>query len=214
MRVPDHPLALALLAAFGGGIAAPSANRYGRISPTRAEHVREELGDRVALVLDGGDCAIGLESTIVSCLDGGVTLLRPGRIDRAAIEAVVGPLQAVTAGRPRVPGASRVHYAPSVPVELLRADVLGRRCAELAAAGAKVAVLARQPATVTAAQAVWRVAPRDAAVYGHELYATLRALDRSGASRILVEEVPASGPWDAVRDRLQRAAARDLPDDT
>jgi len=113
LRVPAHPVAQALLRAFGGGVAAPSANRYGRVSPTRAEHVREELGDRVALILDGGECAVGLESTIVSCLAGQVALLRPGMIGRAAVESVVGPLATSAAGAPRVPGSTRAHYAGS-----------------------------------------------------------------------------------------------------
>ncbi|MDH5580032.1 MAG: L-threonylcarbamoyladenylate synthase, partial [Betaproteobacteria bacterium] len=215
LRVPAHPVAQALLRSFGGGIAAPSANRYGRVSPTRAEHVREELGDRVALVLDGGECAVGLESTIVSCLAGQVALLRPGMIGRDAIEAVVGPLAACAAvATPRVPGSQRVHYAPAVPVELLGRDQLERRCAELAAAGATVAVIARGAATGSRDTMGWHVAPVDAAGYGHDLYATLRTLDRSGASRILIEQVPATGPWEAVRDRLQRAAAKEPPDDT
>lgn len=214
LRVPSHPLAQALLRAFAGGIAAPSANRYGHLSPTRAEHVREELADRVALVLDGGECAVGLESTIVSCLAGGVSLLRPGMIGREAIEAVAGPLTLSAIGVPRVPGSTRVHYAPSLPVELLDGDRLERRCLELAEAGAVAAVVARRAAAAPVAGALWRVAPGDAAGYGHDLYATLRVLDRSGASRILIEQVPATEPWDAVRDRLQRAAAREPPDDT
>lgn len=214
LRVPSHPLAQALLRAFGGGIAAPSANRYGRVSPTRAEHVREELGNRVALVLDGGECEVGLESTIVSCLAGRVSLLRPGMIGRDAIEAVAGPLTLSTSGAPRMPGSTRVHYAPSVPVELLDSDGLERRCLELAAVGTVAAVVARRAAASTAAGVIWHVAPGDAAGYGHDLYATLRALDRSGASRILIEQVPATEPWAAVRDRLQRAAAKEPPDDT
>ena len=214
LRVPAHPVAQALLRAFGGGIAAPSANRYGRVSPTRAEHVHEELGDRVALVLDGGDCEVGLESTIVACLAGRVTLLRPGMIGRAAIAAAAGPLDAPVAGEPRVPGSTRVHYAPSVPVELLDGDALERRCEELAAAGAQVAVLARRAAAGPVGEATWRVAAADAAGYGHDLYAMLRQLDQGGASRILIERAPPTGEWEAVRDRLQRAAAKQPPDDT
>lgn len=214
LRVPAHPVAQALLRAFGGGVAAPSANRYGRVSPTRAEHVREELGDRVALILDGGECAVGLESTIVSCLAGQVALLRPGIIGRAAVESVVGPLATSAAGAPRVPGSARAHYAPAIPVELLDSGQLEQRCAELAAAGATVAVLARRAPMGPTGKTTWRVAPGDAAGYGHDLYATLRALDRCGASRILIEQVPATGTWEAARDRLQRAAAKEPPDDT
>ncbi len=214
LRVPAHPLAQALLRAFGSGIAAPSANRYGRVSPTRAQHVREELGDRVALVLDGGECEVGLESTIVACLAGQVTVLRPGMIGRDAIAAVTGPLARPDATGPRVPGSSRAHYAPAVPVELLQGGQLERRCLELAAAGATGAVIARRAATAPLSGIAWRLAPADPAGYGHDLYALLRELDGSGASRILIEQVPATQPWEAVRDRLQRAAASQPPDDT
>ncbi len=112
LRAPAHPIARALLAAFGGGIAAPSANRYGRISPTRAADVREELGDRVAMVLDGGDCELGLESTIVACLGGRVTLLRPGAVSRSQLGDVVGDVGDADAASPRAPGRAHSHYAP------------------------------------------------------------------------------------------------------
>ena len=109
LRVPSHPVARALLAAFAGPIAAPSANRYGRVSPTSATHVRAEFGATVPHVLDGGECGIGLESTIVSCDDEGVTLLRPGHIGRAALESVIGPLRAAARDAPRVPGSLPSH---------------------------------------------------------------------------------------------------------
>ncbi|MGH8229492.1 MAG: L-threonylcarbamoyladenylate synthase, partial [Steroidobacteraceae bacterium] len=113
IRVPSHPMAQQLLTAFGGGIAAPSANRYGRLSPTRPEHVRDELGDVVRLVLDGGECQIGLESTIVACLDGTVQLLRPGAITATQLREVVGDqLAGADAAAPRVPGSTPSHYAP------------------------------------------------------------------------------------------------------
>lgn len=214
LRVPSHPLAQALLAAFGGGIAAPSANRYGRVSPTCAAHVREELGERVALVLDGGDCEVGLESTIVACLGGELSLLRPGIIGRAEIEAVAGPLADTAARAPRVPGSSRTHYAPATPLELVAADRLESRCTELVAAGYALAVLARRPARASLPQVTWRVVAAAAPAFGHDLYATLRSLDRLGVSGILVERVPESEEWAAVRDRLRRAAARDTPDGT
>ena len=137
LRAPAHPLARALLAAFGRGIAAPSANRYGRISPTRASDVREELGAKVAMVLDGGDCAVGLESTIVACLDGRVTLLRPGSISRSQVVDVVGQLDEPGADAPRAPGRERSHYAPGTPLAIVEA-------AELRPAVA--AALARGPA--------------------------------------------------------------------
>lgn len=215
LRVPAHPLAQALLQAFDGGVAAPSANRYGRVSPTRAEHVRDELGDRVALVLDGGECTVGLESTIVACLGGRVSVLRPGMIARDAVAAIAGALAPPDATRPRVPGSSRAHYSPSVPVELLDSAQVEPRCRELAASGASLAVIARRaPGAPVGRGVAWRQVPGDAASYGHDLYATLRELDRGGASRILVEQVPATPPWEAVRDRLQRAAAKEPADDT
>jgi L-threonylcarbamoyladenylate synthase len=111
-------MALQLLTAFGGGIAAPSANRYGRLSPTKPEHVRDELGDAVQVILDGGDSPIGLESTIVSCLNNEVRLLRPGFITRSQIEQVVGDLAAGGVA-PRVPGDRVLHYAPSTPLEIV-----------------------------------------------------------------------------------------------
>ena len=211
IRVPAHPVARRLLEAFGGGIAAPSANRYGRVSPTRAEHVREEFGAAVGLVLDGGDCAVGLESTIVACLDGRLRLLRPGGITRAQLEAVVGPLPSTDEPAPRVPGSEKSHYAPATPVELVEPSGLEARLRALPA-GQQAAVLARRAPPAGCAARAWRVLPNDAAGYGHALYAALRELDRCGAERILVERVPDHAAWDAVRDRLERAAARELPE--
>src|ERR1700674_759218 len=116
IRVPAHPMAQQLLTAFGGGIAAPSANRYGRLSPTRAEHVREEFGAAVRVVLDGGECRLGLESTIVACLDGKVQLLRPGAVTLSQLERVVGEVVTETSAQtPRVPGSAGAHYAPMTP---------------------------------------------------------------------------------------------------
>jgi L-threonylcarbamoyladenylate synthase len=206
LRAPAHPVARALLAAFGRGIAAPSANRYGRISPTRAADVREELGDRVALVLEGGDCEVGLESTIVACLDGRVTLLRPGAISRSQVADVAGPVGDPDAGAPRAPGRQRSHYAPRTPLVIVAADELPAAAARAAAAGERIAVLARSAAQPGAW--LWRELPSQPAGYGRALYATLRELDRAGAGRILVEAVPADEAWAAIADRLARAAAR------
>jgi L-threonylcarbamoyladenylate synthase len=126
IRVPSHPVAQALLRAFGGGIAAPSANRYGRVSPTCAAHVREEFPEGIAVILEGGDCEVGLESTIVSLLGPLPQLLRPGGIPRAEIEAVLGAPVAgvVVAPAPRVPGSTAQHYAPRTPLELVPAGGL------------------------------------------------------------------------------------------
>lgn len=205
LRVPAHPVARALLAALGRGIAAPSANRYGRISPTCAADVREELGDRVAMVLDGGDCAVGLESTIVACLDGRVTLLRPGSISRPQVADVVGRVDDPGADAPRVPGRGRSHYAPGTPLSIVEEPRLREVVEAALAAGGRVAVLARS-APMTQAGLTWRRMPAAAPDYGHALYAALRALDAAGADRILVESVPAGEDWAAVADRLARAA--------
>ena len=196
IRVPSHPVAQALLRAFGGGIAAPSANRYGRVSPTCAAHVREEFPEGIAVILEGGDCEVGLESTIVSLLGPLPQLLRPGGFPRAEIEAVLGaPVAAVVvAPAPRVPGSTAQHYAPRTPLELVPAGGLADAVARAAAEGLRVATLGCPPGC-------------DAATYGRALYADLRRLDARGVDRLLVEEAPATPEWEAVRDRLARAAA-------
>jgi L-threonylcarbamoyladenylate synthase len=207
VRVPAHPVAQQLLGAFGGGIAAPSANRYGRLSPTRAEHVREELGAAVKVVLDGGDCPIGLESTIVAFQDGRARLLRPGRITAGEIRALLGTLQiGADAASPRVPGSTAAHYAPATPLEVLPAEALEARSATLAQAGRRVAVLAWRAPQATRPAVTWIDAGAQPERYGHDLYAHLRALDQSGCERILVQEVPQGDEWEAIRDRLHRAA--------
>ena len=201
LRIPSHPVALALLAAFGGGIAAPSANRFGRVSPTSAAHVRAEFGVEVALVLDGGDCSVGLESTIVSCVEEPL-LLRPGGIALTDLEAVAGPIRRAERGEgPRAPGTLAAHYAPRTPLRVLPRSALA------SAAGAAVAVLARMPRPADYLGPLWIAAAGDAIRFGHDLYADLRRLDASGAAAIVVEEVPAGDGWDAARDRLARAAA-------
>lgn len=208
LRAPAHPVARALLAAFGRGIAAPSANRYGRISPTRAADVREELGDRVALVLDGGDCDVGLESTIVACLDGRVTLLRPGSVSRSQLADVVGSVADPDETAPRAPGRQRSHYAPGTPLSVLDATDLQRVVQDALDTGERIAVLARHDSPGTSDGLVWRRMPAAPAAYARALYAALRELDAAGAGRILVQAVPAEEAWAAVADRLTRAAAR------
>jgi L-threonylcarbamoyladenylate synthase len=197
-----------LLRAFGSGIAAPSANRYGRISPTRPEHVREEFGAELALILDGGDCKIGLESTIVSCVDTMPRILRPGALTLTQLRAVVPDVQAgPDHGAPRVPGSDAKHYAPRIPLSLVASRTLEEVVGQLTEHHDKVAVLAMRPPRVANKYMTWINAGRRADVYGRELYVNLRTLDKSGAREILVEEVPAGEAWDAVRDRLRRAAS-------
>jgi L-threonylcarbamoyladenylate synthase len=208
VRMPAHPVAQQLLRAFGGGIVAPSANRYGRISATRPEHVREEFGDAVRIVLDGGDCKIGLESTIVSCIDSVPRILRPGALTLTQLRSVVPEVQAgADAAAPRVPGSDAKHYAPSTPLSLVASRTLEEVVGQLTENHEKVAVLAMRPPRVANKYMTWINAGRRAEVYGRELYVNLRALDKSGAREILVEEVPAGEAWDAVRDRLRRAAS-------
>lgn len=232
LRVPGHPVALALLDAFGGGVAAPSANRFGRISPTTAEHVRAELGDAV-LVLDGGPCAVGLESTIldvsrVGDAEGAPRLLRPGGVALGALQEVARALgleieDAVQPGAgtrrgaptPRVSGSLASHYAPATPARLTEdaaADLAAYWARHPRAGGVgEVAVLARrpQPPLGAAARALrrWRVLPETPADYGRLLYAALRELDALGCALLLVEAPPPTPEWAAVADRLRRATA-------
>ncbi len=201
LRVPAHPVARQLLAAFGDGIAAPSANRYGRVSPTTPAHVREEFGTAMPYLLDGGACEVGLESTIVS-LAGEPLLLRPGGISQADLEAVIGPLRRAAAGEgPRAPGTTVAHYAPASALRLVVCADLDAEC------GAQVAVLAGRPAPAGFRGLLWLDASDDPQRYAHDLYANLRRLDWVGADLILVESVPGAPAWDAVRDRLARAAS-------
>lgn len=203
VRVPSHPVAQALLRAFGRGIAAPSANRFGRISPTTSDHVRAELGERVDLVLDGGQAEVGIESTIVDVSGERPALLRPGMIGAAELEAVLGqPLSRPTHESPRVSGALAAHYAPSTPLTLLAA----RDVDALAISSRRIVILARRPAPENAC-ATWIEAPIDATSYAHDLYARLRVLDAGGFERIVVEMPPDDPAWAAVHDRLTRAAA-------
>jgi len=207
VRVPGHPVAQQLLRAFGSGLAAPSANRYGRVSPTRAEHVREEFGDAVPVVLDGGDCKIGLESTIVSCVDTVPRVLRPGAITLSQLRAVVpGIVEGAGASPPRVPGTDTKHYAPATPLSIVASRALEEVVAQLTADHEKVAVLATRPPRLANKFMTWVNAGRRADVYARELYVNLRTLDKSGAKEILVEDVPDVEAWHAVRDRLRRAA--------
>jgi L-threonylcarbamoyladenylate synthase len=219
LRVPGHPLALDLLRAFAAfksgspcGIAAPSANRFGRISPTLAEHVRAELGDEVACVLDGGACPVGIESTIIDLSRGAPTLLRPGQLGPATIAMVAGcEIRRAAQGTdtPRASGMLESHYAPAKPLRLVETPHLAATLRDLRGQGKRAAVLAHAASPGLSGMALrWLPAPADATAYAHDLYANLRTLDASGADLILVERVPEDEAWLAVRDRLLRAAAR------
>ena len=206
LRVPAHPVALALLRRFGGGVAAPSANRFGRVSPTTAAHVRAEFGD-VVPVLDGGACRVGLESTILDLSGGAPKVLRPGAVSVAQLGEITREItgEALTAPElnsepghdaPRVPGGLSSHYAPLTPTFLLGSAV--------GVSGARDAVLARRPQAAEAA--CWLSLPDDPDAFGRGLYAALRDLDVPDHARILVEAPPDTPAWAAVRDRLGRAA--------
>ncbi len=197
LRCPSHSVARALLAAFGGALAAPSANRYGHISPTRAQHVRDEFPSEDIVILDGGDTPLGIESTIVGFDNGQPCILRPGSISAAQIASIAGaPVVAASRGGPRVPGSVARHYAPRTPTELVPPALLTARVAQLQNQGLSVAVLDCADRSEAGAEA-----------YAQQLYARLRALDASGAARILIEAVPETPAWAAVRDRASRAAS-------
>lgn len=192
VRVPGHPLSRALLAAFGGPVVAPSANRSGRPSPTRFGDAMEETGDNAAASLDGGPCTVGLESTVVALLPGEpARLLRPGTVTRAQLEAVVGPLAEAEADARRSPGRLALHYAPEAPVRINEAS---------AAAGE--AFLAFGPS-----DSPFNLSPsRDLAEAAANLFAMLRAADRTKPSAIVVAPIPDEGLGEAINDRLKRAA--------
>ncbi len=220
LRVPSHPVALDLLQAFGSGVAAPSANRFGRISPTTATHVEEELGDSVAMILDGGACAVGIESTIVDLSRGKAEILRPGAITADDIDRVAGhPVHASRREQkrieavPRVSGALAAHYAPRTPLRLVPASRLIQTALTLADAGGRVAVLAHSIMDPGDTRLIWHVALSEPHGYARMLYAALRALDASVADSILVETLPAGGVWHAISNRLERAAAGSGSDD-
>ena len=205
LRVPDHPVALALLRAFGSGIAAPSANRYGHISPTTAAHVRAEFGDELPLILDGGPCRVGIESTIVDLSRGSPVVLRPGAITARDIQRVLGSAGAenVQGSAPRAPGLVKRHYAPRTPAELVATAALPGRLAELARQGLSAGVLALGSTPAATGIAL----PADPGAYGRGLYAALRELDRRGYARLLIEAPPEDDAWQAINDRLRRAVA-------
>jgi L-threonylcarbamoyladenylate synthase len=210
LRMPGHPLALELLRAFGGGgVAAPSANRFGRISPTTAEHVRADLGDDVAMVLDGGPCRVGIESTILDLSRAQPTILRPGMVTADALADVLGapPRTGADAAAPRVSGALPAHYAPRTPLALVPPDAVIFAVRDALAKNERIAVLSPLACPLSDARIVWRQAPAEAEEFAHELYAALRELDALGCTRIVVQRPPQTETWRAAIDRLERAAA-------
>lgn len=213
LRVPGHPVALELLRRFAAvagphaGIAAPSANRFGRISPTTANHVREELEERVPLILDGGPCAVGIESTIVDCTRGEPVVLRPGHISPAHLAAVFGRLPEIqtAVGAPRVSGSLAAHYSPKTPMRLVAADRLLDLLNSHRHRGGRCAVIGHSQPPQAGMPHIWRMLPADPVGYAHDLYAALREMDHAEADLIVVEALPETVAWGAVADRLSRA---------
>ena len=229
LRVPAHPVAQALLAAFGGGIAAPSANRFGAVSPTTADHVAADLGADVDYILDGGPCDVGVESTIVDLSRGAAVLLRPGGLPRGAIEEIIGsPLAAADAAAPAAPGTLASHYAPHAlvlavpPGELYDAVMIERatRAVAVLAPHSVAAALASQLQPGAPVDGVTLVGgvlfaplPDDDAGMARALYGALRDLDAANVDVVIAALPPAVGLGEAVGDRLRRAAGprRRLP---
>lgn len=223
LRCPAHPVAHALLSAcaapgdgdeLGGppvwGVAAPSANRFGRVSPTTAQHVADELGEDL-LVLDGGPCPVGIESTIVDCTRGTPVLLRPGAITRAQITGACGiaPLskEDLPEHTPRASGTLEAHYAPNAKVRLMDAKALQTGLDLLGADAAHMAIYARAALRTRSSRLAMRRMPDDASATAQQLFAVLRSFDDAGVKLIWIEAPPPTPEWEGVRDRLQRAAA-------
>jgi L-threonylcarbamoyladenylate synthase len=218
LRVPDHPVALALIRAAGMPIAAPSANRFGRVSPTRAGHVVRGLGSRVGLVLDGGPCRVGVESTVVLLADGRTALLRPGGLPAEAIEAEIGPLEVLPPGAPGTaalaPGSSGAHYAPGATLQIVDPFGPGASRRLRARPGERLGLLATSAAGAEAARAAGGpfaaeqvlAADGDPVTVAAHLFEALHDLDAAGVDRIVAQPVPAVGVGRAVMDRLRRAA--------
>jgi len=231
LRCPSHPVAQALLKACRQsdgsaaqsvvwGIAAPSANKFGRVSPTTAQHVQSEFGSEL-LILDGGPCAVGIESSIIDCTRSVPVLLRPGAVTREQAQAACGQkvflsdeLIAAEAAAPRASGTLASHYAPHAKVRLMDAtemqtaiDLLGQGLQSVSGTAPAIAIYSRSPLKIRSKQLLSRRMPQDAARTAQQLFAVLREFDQQGVKLIWIETPPDDPEWDAVRDRLQRAAA-------
>lgn len=215
LRCPAHPVALAFLAACDTGVAGPSANRFGGVSPTTAQHVRDEFGDAL-LVLDGGPCDVGIESCIVDCTRSQPVLLRPGVLTRAQLEAACGePVldkdeadqRLSGSATPRASGTLASHYAPNAKVRLMDAKAIQTALDVLGSEAAHIAVYARTIVRIQSSRLVYRRMPDDALATAQQLFAVLRDFDAQGVKLIWVEVLPEAVAWDGVRDRLMRAAA-------
>jgi L-threonylcarbamoyladenylate synthase len=214
LRCPSHPVGHAVLQACAEagmpGLSAPSANLFGRVSPTRASHVQSEFGDAL-LTLDGGECEVGIESTIVDCSRGAPVLLRPGHITRTQIEQACGqPLcdkGSIAQPAPKASGTLESHYAPRAKVRLMEAAAIHQKLQALGVHANNLAVWSRDVLPDAGAGVLWRQQSAQAAVAAHDLFAVLRDLDARGVQQIWVELPPDTPEWEGVRDRLTRAAA-------
>lgn len=214
LRCPAHPVALAFLAACLDvgvkGVAGPSANRFGRVSPTTAAHVVSEFGGDL-MALDGGPCAVGIESSIVDCTRAQPVLLRPGVLTHAQLEAACGQrvlsADELTLAAPRASGTLESHYAPNANVRLMDAKAIQTALEVLGADAAHIAVYARSIVRIRSERVLFRRMPDDALATAQQLFAVLRDFDAQGVKLIWIENPPQTPEWDGVRDRLGRAAA-------
>ena len=211
LRCPAHSLALEFLKACNTGVAGPSANKFGRVSPTTAQHVAHEFGDAL-MVLDGGPCTVGIESSIVDCTRSVPVLLRPGVLTREQLGAACGqPVlsaeEAADDQAPRAPGTLESHYAPNAKVRLMSASAIQTALDLLGAEAAHIAVYARSIVRIKSSQVLYRRMPDDAMATANQVFAVLRDFDAQGVKLIWIEPVPETAEWDGVRDRLTRAAA-------
>jgi L-threonylcarbamoyladenylate synthase len=210
LRCPSHPVALAFLKASTTGIAGPSANRFGRVSPTTAAHVQGEFGDDL-LILDGGPCEVGIESSIVDCTRVRPVLLRPGVLTRAHLEAAIGePVltqDEFEEAAPRASGTLESHYAPNAKVRLMDAAAIQTALDLLGLDAANIAIYARSIVRIKSEKVLYRRMPDDALATAQQLFAVLRDFDAKGVKLIWIENLPEAAEWDGVRDRLARAAA-------
>jgi L-threonylcarbamoyladenylate synthase len=207
LRIPHHPVAAAVLKAFGGGVAAPSANRFGRISPTTAAAVREELGAAVQIILEGGQCEVGVESTIVDVTGEIPVILRPGMITAEQIEAVLQyAVAAEKNNAPRVSGSLESHYAPETRTVLVASENLQSYLMGVGEDVLPLALMCYSDIAMTKPGVELISMSKSAKQYAHDLYRTLREMDKKHFRQIVIEAVPETREWDAVRDRLQRAS--------
>lgn len=230
VRIPSHPIAQHLLRAFGGGLAAPSANRFGYISPTSAQHVRSDLGDKVAMILEGGPCSLGIESTIIDCRSDNISMLRPGTITATDMLATLGIRCAVPAPHalsiPQVSGALPSHYAPRTTTHLFSAEKIDAYLQMRAPAVKNIIILSTRKPTVQAvriyearipyhrpaaledAAVHWMIMPADPEGYAHHLYEQLHIADQLCGAEIWIEMVPNTEAWRGIMDRITKASAR------